>query len=528
MTTGATARVLIGGDWVKSDCTGTFRAADPERGTYTGDAFPISSDDEVSRCLDAGLRAAQELRSRPNSPADFLAAFADRITAISERLLLAANCESGLPIGERLRGELSRTTNQLRQASNAARTGSWKDPRFHTESNIRSILAPLGKPVAVFGPNNFPLAFNSISGGDFAAAVAAGNPVIAKGNSAHPNTTRLLAEAAFDAAARARAPRALVQLIYKTERDVGRRFVSDPRLGAVGFTGSRESGLDLKAAADKAGVLFYAEMGSLNPVFLLPGAVTRLRRQIVADLASSCLTNGGQFCTKPGLVMIPSGADGDKVVESVLSSFRDAEPATLLSDPTRLNSGIEALVSRGAKILVGGKQIPEPRFAFENTVLEVSGDDFVHAPDDFSVELFGPATVFVRTSGINEMIAVATSIAGHLTGTIYLANGEEKYCRAIAEELRPRVGRLLINKMPTGVAVVDSMNHGGPFPATGHPGFTAVGIPSSIRRFAALHCYDGVPEQFLPEGLQDVNAGEILWRNVDGTWIKGASDEPTT
>ena len=265
-----THQVLIAGQWRDSDATGSFQADNPRAATPIEDQYPVSSWNECSTALDAAAKAFGQLRDLPRETiAKFLETYADRIEARSEEIRTMAALETALPLDTRLVGELARTTGQLRQAANATRSQSWCLPVIDTAANIRSCYAAFG-PVAVFGPNNFPLAFGSLSGGDFAAAIAAGNPVIGKANSMHPGTTRLLAEEAQAAANETGMPSATVQLIYRTAHTDGEKLARDPRLASIGYTGSRNAGLKLKAAADSVGKPIYLELSSINPVVVLP------------------------------------------------------------------------------------------------------------------------------------------------------------------------------------------------------------------------------------------------------------------
>src|SRR3954453_12816939 len=294
-----TQPVLIAGRWRPAKYSGTFRAENPATKEPL-DEYPISSWEDCDEALSAAAEPFEQMRRlSAEKIASFLDAFAGRIEARKDEIVRLANQETGLPVSPRLAdNELPRTTGQLRQAAAAAREGAWALPTIDAKNNIRSLYGPIG-PVAVFGPNNFPLAFNSASGGDFAAALAAGNPVIAKANTSHPGTTRLLAEEAMAAAEATAMPSASVQLIYRISHEDGERLVSDPRIGATGYTGSRAGGLKLKAAADKAGKLIYLELSSINPVVILPGALEERLDDIANQFATSCLMGTGQFCTNP-------------------------------------------------------------------------------------------------------------------------------------------------------------------------------------------------------------------------------------
>lgn len=518
--------VLINGQWVASSCTQQFRATNPATQQEIPRDFPLSPWDEIDRALSAAAAAARTVRTWPGSRfAAFLDAYAAEIESRSEQLVAAAHEETALPVSPRLADvELPRTINQLRQAATAARNESWRDATIDTATGIRSMRGPIG-PVVVFGPNNFPFAFNGIAGGDFAAAIAAGNPVIAKGHSSHPETTRLFAEAASAAVQSSEMPGALVQLIYRTSHDDGYRLVSDPRTGACGYTGARETGLKLKAAADAAGKPIYLELSSINPVFILDGALEQRLDDLADEFTGSCLMGAGQFCTNPGLVVIGDNDAGRRFAAAVAERFEAATPGTLLSEGVQraFAESVKTLQDAGAQLAAGGQAGGGTGVSYANTLLTVSGTAFLEQPETFQTEAFGNGSLFVLADSVDQMVEIAEHLEGNLTGCIYSdtdGSDDADYDR-LEPALRTRVGRLLNDKMPTGVAVSRSMNHGGPYPATGHPGFTAVGIPAAIPRFSALYCYDNVRQHRLPAVLQDPSPGSDVWRNIDGTWSTG-------
>ncbi len=500
--------VLIDGEWRSSTSSTFFRAVNPETREPLPDEYPISPWNEIEQAIVAADHAYREIRNTPGDRfAKFLDRFAERIESRAAELITAANLETGLPVEPRLKvAELPRTTNQLRQAADAARDGGWALPTIDAKNNIRSRLAAIG-PVVVFGPNNFPFAFNSAAGGDFAAAIAAGNPVIAKGHSSHPTTTRLLAEEAFEAVRETGLPPAFVQLIYRTSHADGCRLVSHPKVGASGYTGARTTGLVLKEAADRAGKPIYLELSSINPVCILPGALTERLDEIAAEFTTSCLMGSGQLCTNPGLILLLAGAPTESFLQAVKTKFDSAPVGTLLGEGVlkHLESGVQSLLRAGAELVTGGQPGSGASFCHRNTLLRVSGDRFLANSTDLQTEAFGNASTCVVATDQSQLLAILEVLEGNLTGTIYSARDgrdDELYSR-IEPALRIRVGRLTNDKMPTGVAVSPAMNHGGPFPATGHPGFTAVGIPASLRRFAMLQCYDGVRPHRLPPELRD-------------------------
>lgn len=524
-TTTSTVRpVLVAGQWRDADYQSTFQATDPNTNTTLPAEFPVSSWADCDAALDAAVEAARELRKLPAAKiADFMERFADRIEAAKDTLVDAAYSETGLGKSPRLADvELPRTSNQLRAAAAACRSGSWALPTIDTNAGIRSCYEALG-PVCVFGPNNFPFAFGSVSGGDFAAAIAAGNPVIGKANSSHPETTRLFAHEAAEALKETGLPAATVQLLYRTSHADGERLVSDPRIGATGYTGSRGAGLTLKAAADKAGKPIYLELSSVNPVVITPGALAENSDDIVGQFMTSALMGTGQFCTNPGLVLLLKDPASDSFVSSITEKFQSSPAGTLLSPAVAksLSASVEKLCEFGAELLAGGGEPESGRCAYANTVLKTSAESFLGNPEGFQTEAFGNASLLVIADDLDELCEAIAQLEGNLTGCIYSATdgSDDDACEKIAFELTPKVGRLLNDKMPTGVAVSAAMNHGGPYPATGHPGFTAVGVPGSLLRYGKLTSYDNIRPSRMPAILQDKN--ELgTWRLVDGTWTQ--------
>jgi len=517
--------VLIAGAWRASqDDRSAFRAFDPTSGREIGPEFPVSGAADVDAALAAASTAAVELADcEPARIAAFLDAYAAAIDADAQTLVDVAHAETALPREPRLaKVELPRTSGQLRQAAQSARTASWTQPTIDTGAGLRSHFAPLGKPVLVFGPNNFPFAFNAVAGSDFASAIAARNPVIAKAHPSHPATSRRLAELAHRAAIEAGLPAACVQLLYHFDNALGIKLAGDARIGAIGFTGSRAGGLALKAAADAAGVPMYAEMSSVNPVFLLPGALAERGADLAQEFFVSNTMGSGQFCTNPGVVIVPQGSQGDAFVAAVCAAFANAAASVLFSQGVldHFRRGLAVLTRAGARVLAQGRAGAETGYWQSPTLLGVDARQFLAAAQALQTEVFGPASLIVRASGTEEMIALAQAFEGNLTGTLYTSKQSDADAEAaarIAHALRPRVGRLIGNKMPTGVAVSAAMNHGGPYPSTGHPGFTAVGMPAAIRRFAALHCYDNVPDALLPADLRNANPAGMP-RLIDGVW----------
>jgi len=303
--------ILVAGRWRPATAGATFQAFDPTTGTPREAVWPVSTWADCAEALDAAVAAAAELSRLPAERiAAFLERFAARLEARGTELVAAAHTETGLAVKPRLTDvELPRTLDQLRQAAASAREQTWRMAMLDTEKNIRAACFGIG-PVVVFPPANFPLAYGCVTGGDMAAAIAAGNPVIAKAHPGHPTVSKLAAEEALEAARETGLPPATVQLLHGLENADGERLVADPRVGATGFTGSEAAGKKLFAAASAAGKVIWVEMGSINPVVLLPGAVAERGGEIAGELTTSVTGSAGQFCTKPGLVFFVGDAAG--------------------------------------------------------------------------------------------------------------------------------------------------------------------------------------------------------------------------
>ncbi|WP_444996810.1 aldehyde dehydrogenase (NADP(+)) [Aliikangiella sp. IMCC44359] len=516
-------KILINGCWQEANAEAEFQAYNPTTGESLADTYPVSSWCDCDAALNAASQAFTEMRLISNvKVAEFLECYADNIENNSQALVEMANIETGLATSPRLADiEIPRTTGQLRQAAKAVREFSWTQPTIDTQNNIRSMFESLG-PVVVFGPNNFPFAFGSISGGDFAAAIAAGNPVIAKAHPSHPGTTRLFAELAHIAIEKSGLPKGMVQMLYAMSNELGLKLVSDKRIAATGFTGSRNAGLALKQAADSAGKLIYLELSSINPTIILSSALEEKADSLVEEFTNSCVMAAGQLCTKPGLLVVPTGETGDGFIQALASRFDEAPIATLLSPTAAENicRTADELIGGGAQLLTQANQENSARFCNSNTLMSVSGSQYLANSELFQKEMFGNAALVIRSDSTEQTLNIIQTLEGNLTGCIY-SHSEGKDDTAyqqIEPALRQKVGRILNDKMPTGVAVSAAMNHGGPFPAAGHPGFTAVGLPASIKRFAALKCYDGVREHRLPPVLANANPTGDVWRLIDGVW----------
>jgi len=519
--------VLISGKWRPArEAVATFRAFNPSTGKPIETEYPVSSWTDLEDATRAAAEAAGALLALGQDPiAAFFDRFASLLESAKESIIEMAHLETGLPIEPRLRSvEFPRLVDQLRQTGQACRERSWGLPTIDTKRNIRSIYGPLGGPVAVFSPNNFPLAFNSVGGGDFAAALAAGNPILAKGNPGHPGTTRILTETAFKAVVDSGLPPATIQLVYHFSETDGLKLVAHPLIAASAFTGSRRAGLTLKEAADRAGKLIYLEMSSSNPVFILPGALEERGAEIASEFFDSCTLGEGQFCTRPGLVFLIAGPAADDFVARVTELFKSKTPGFLLGPRVveGLENAVHKIESKGARLAAGGYAPKEPGFRFTSTLMVASGGVFTADPVSFETETFGPLGIIVLVKDLYQLLTAAQKLRGQLAISIYAgSNGSDEVIYGELEPiLRTMTGRILNDRMPTGVAVSPAMGHGGPFPAAGHPGFTSVGMPASIRRFAGLHCYDNVGQERLPPELKDKNPGGKIWRFMDGEWTR--------
>lgn len=520
-------KILVAGEWQRANPEDWFAPFNPTTGQPLDDLYPVSNWQDCDQMLQAASEAFAALNQvSSENRALFLDVYATSIEANKDELAAIAHQETGLAIAPRLsQVELSRTTMQLREAAKAIREESWRNIVIDTGNNIRSWLEPVG-PVVVFGPNNFPFAFGSVSGGDFAAAIAAGNPVIAKAHPSHPGTSRLFAELARQAVESSGLPKATVQMLYATSSENGLRLVSDPRIGATAFTGSKFAGKNLKTAADKAGKLIYLEMSSLNPVVLLKGALSESSESIADEYTASCTLAAGQLCTKPGLLFVPKSELGDIFIEQVRPRFDSAPIATLLSPDASNNLAKAAReqIRMGAKRLTEIEPQESERFCTSNLLLCVDGEHFLQNNESFQAEMFGNASLIVRYQDIAELKVMIETLEGNLTGCIYSHSGsiDDADYQTIEPILRQKVGRVLNDKMPTGVLVSPAMNHGGPYPSTGHPGFTAVGLPASIKRFALIRCFDNVRQERLPDLLKDSPKKEKVWRQIDGKFSLSA------
>jgi len=520
--------IIAGRDVVGT--AGSFAATDPASGDELPTRFTALAVEQLEQATTAAATAATEYRATtPTQRAAFLEAVVDAIEDLGDPLLERAVAESGLPTA-RLTGERARTCGQLRMFAGAVRAGDHLgvrvDPALPDRTplprpDLRVRHVPLG-PVAVFGASNFPLAF-STAGGDTASALAAGCPVVVKAHPAHPGTAELVARAVVAAADRTGMPPGVFSLVHGLGTELGTALVTDPRIQAVGFTGSRRGGLALVAAA--AGrprpIPVYAEMSSTNPVVLLEGALAADPRALADAYLASLALGAGQFCTNPGLVFVPAGAAGDAFVTAVGET--GATPGqTMLTPEIReaFEQGRDALrADERVRLVTEGAPGDGPNApagaVFETSLAEVGADTGLQD------EVFGASGLLVRYPSVDALLAVLPGLSGQLTATVHAAPGHAADLAAAARllpVLEGLAGRILFNGWPTGVEVSAAMVHGGPFPATSDGRSTSVGT-LAVDRFQRPVCYQDLPSALLPEALADDNPWRLR-RMVDGRVVQ--------
>jgi NADP-dependent aldehyde dehydrogenase len=516
--------ILVAGAWRPAAAVDAYRAFDPSTGAPHDAAWPVSGWADVDAALDAAVEATRELAALPDERrADFLERYATRLETKADELVAAAHAETGLAVKPRLAEiELPRMLDQIRQAAAAAREGTWRMAMIDAARNIRSAAFGLG-PVVVFPPGNFPFAYGAVTGGDFAAAIAAGNPVIAKAHPGCPSVSHLAAHEAVEALRETGLPSATVQLLHGIAPSDGERLVADPRVGATGFTGGHEAGKKLFAAAAAAGRVIWVEMGSLNPVVLMPGALAERGPAIADELTASVTGSAGQFCTKPGIVFLIDDAAGQAFVAALAEKFSAVGQQVLLGPLglERLSGGIARLRDAGAR-LVAGDAPASSGCRHPATLLEVSAAELIARPDRLLVEAFGNATMLVRAASLDELARALALVPGALGASLYLAKDgrDDTPAASVQPLLEARTGRLIENRMPTGLAVTPPMQHGGPWPSAAPPFFSAVGMPWSILRFARRLCFDAVSAARLPDCLRDTPPPGRPWRFIDSAWVR--------
>jgi len=500
-----------------------FRALNPSTGAMLDGEFVEATPAELEKALDLALRAFPVYRKVASEQiAAFLERIGAEITNLGAALIERTSAETGLPAA-RLEGERARTIGQLKMFADLIREGSWVDARIDRaipdrkplpKPDLRRMLMPIG-PVAVFCASNFPLAF-SVAGGDTASALAAGNPVVVKANRAHPGCAELVGDAIGRAVAACGLPPGIFSLLQGANHDLNLRLVKHPNTRAAGFTGSLKGGRALfdAAAARPDPIPVYAEMGSVNPVFILPGALHERGDAIAEGLKGSVTLGNGQFCTKPGVVMAFDDAALNKFIDKLKGLMAQQPPGTLLH-PGILKSYDEGVKAFGTLAHVVTKSATAADKAKTQAEAAVFETDALHFLKEARLreEVFGPATLLVRCGTRDELERAARAMEGHLTATVHATEADLREFAGLLSILEERVGRIVYNGYPTGVEVCPSINHGGPYPATTDGKFTSVGT-GAILRFVRPICYQNLPDAALPQELRNRNVRKI-WRLVD-------------
>jgi len=508
-----TGEMLIGASAVRGS-ERPVRAVNPSTGEEIDPPYAGGTAAEVERACALAWAAFDTYRETGlEQRAAFLETIAWEIMELGDELVERASAESGLPRG-RIEGERARTVGQLRLFAQVVRDGHWIDARIDPamperkpmpRSDLRQRQIPLG-PVAVFGASNFPLAF-SVAGGDTASALAAGCPVVVKAHSAHPGTSELAGRAIQAAVRKCGLPEGVFSLLFGAGSVIGQGLVSDPRIKAVGFTGSRAGGTALMktAAARPEPIPVYAEMSSINPVFLLPHAMAARADTIGKNFVGSLTMGAGQFCTNPGLVLAVEGGDLDRFIVAATVALGGAPAATMLT-PGILKAyqeGIARLSSTPkVKKLAEGMLHNGPTQG-QAALFMTDAESFAADPS-LEEEVFGAASLIIRCPDVGTMRTLAEKLEGQLTATIQMDPADLEEARALLPVLERRVGRILVNGFPTGVEVSHAMVHGGPYPATSDSRTTSVGT-LAIRRFLRPVCYQDFPADLLPEALKEGN-----------------------
>ena len=501
-----------------------FRAQNPATGETLEPEFHAASPAEAARAVDEAAEAFADLRRRsPVERARFLETIAEEIEALGEALIERTTAETALPAA-RIIGERGRTCAQLRLFAATVREGSWVDARIDTalpdrrpapRPDIRRMLKPIG-PVVVFGASNFPLAF-STAGGDTASAFAAGCPVVVKAHPAHPGSGELVAGAIVRAAERCALAPGVFSFVHGGAA-IGAALVRHPATAAVGFTGSHAAGRALFDAASSRPqpIPVFAEMSSVNPVFVLPAALRERSDAIAEGLVGSFTLGVGQFCTKPGIVFILRGPEAEAFAEKLARAVRQAAGGTMLTADIRdafERRRREVTASDGVCEIAAAEGAGTDGKQASASVAVTDATRFLAQPL-LADEVFGPFTLLIRCRDMEEMIACAGALEGQLTASLHGTDADLAAAGLLLETVESRVGRVIVDGFPTGVEVSPAMHHGGPYPATTDVRFTSVGT-AAILRFARPVCYQGFSDALLPAELKNANPLKIL-RMVDG------------
>jgi NADP-dependent aldehyde dehydrogenase len=494
-----------------------FYSVEALTGQTFGDPFHVHNEADVARACEAAEAAFDEYRTKHgNDRARFLDRIAAEILAIGDDLIIAAMRESGLPRA-RLEGERNRTVAQLRLFAEVVRAGRFLGLRVDSalperqppRPGLQLRWIPLG-PVAIFGASNFPLAF-STAGGDTAAALAAGCPVVVRGHPAHPSTGALVAGAIERAVAACEMPKGVFSHLVGPEYRLGEVLVKDPRIAAVGFTGSRQGGLALMKFAQErpAPIPVYAEMSSINPVILFPAALSSRAEELANGFVASLTQGAGQFCTNPGLVIAIEGDGLETFIATAVAALQASAATTMLTPAicSAYAAGVEALANKTAvRTLVRSNTDDKTK---TNPALFAADATTFLSDEALQQELFGASSLLIRCRDEKELVSVLKDIEGQLTATLHLDKADAPLARRLLPLLERKVGRILANGWPTGVEVTHAMVHGGPYPATSDARTTSVGT-LAIERFMRPVCYQNLPADLLPADFFDDNVPRLI------------------
>lgn len=503
---------------------GAIRAINPVTGETLEPAFGGATLDDLDQACALADEAFDAYReTAPRVRAAFLETIAEYILDLGDELVERCVLETGLPRA-RIEGERARTVNQLRLFASVVREGDYLDVRIDRAQPARTPLprpdlrmrhVALG-PVAVFGASNFPLAF-SVAGGDTASALAAGCPVVVKAHSAHPGTSALVGGAIQRAVRNRGLPEGTFSLLFDSGRQVGQGLVSDHRIKAVGFTGSRGGGSALMALATarREPIPVYAEMSSINPVLLFPHALAARAEAIGAAFAASLTLGAGQFCTNPGLVLALDGQDLGRFVAAAGAAL-GATPASTMLTPGihRSFAGVVDAMLEHPAVNLEARGKAGTGFQGQPALFSTTAEAFLRHPE-LREEMFGAAALVVRCPDAGVLRAIVDSLEGQLTAAMHIDDADHAQAAALLPLLERRVGRILVNGFGTGVEVCHAMVHGGPYPSTADGRSSSVGS-LAISRFLRPVCYQDLPEALLPEALRPGNPLELN-RRLDGT-----------
>ena len=469
-----------------------FQSINPKTFEISKIKFTDATREEINEALEKAEEAFKEIQKE--RIAVFLKEVSNQIMQLGDQLLDIANWETALGIS-RLKNERIRTSTQLEKFAEYIKEGSHLDLTSDQDSNIKSMNIPIG-PVIVFPASNFPFAFG-VCGGDTASAWAAGCPVVVKVHPSHPQTSELFAHAILKAIEKHNIPNGFFSMLHGKNPDVSKQLVLHPKVEAIGFTGSFKIGraiFDLAATREKP-IPVYAEMGSINPIFIVS-----YKKDTAEEIANSITLGTGQFCTKPGVIFVLEKSKG--IIKEVVEQIKSKKPEILLNKNIKkrlINTVNITKKIENVEVLTGGNEIKNKN-SFENTIFLTDSKTY-QKNKNLHHEHFGPVAIFVKCISLEEFIEIANKLEGQLTGTIYINKTDIKKVKPMFLELTGKVGRIIINGVPTGVKVCTAMNHGGPYPATTTPQTTSVGM-KAIRRFLRLIAFQNVPNDLLPNELR--------------------------